>query len=58
MTLESERLQRFLFQWLGEGSAEEIKSSTARAVDVFIAVYGPRPVKTPEPDSGGYEKSQ
>lgn len=51
--LESEGLQRFLFQWLGEGSAEEIKSSTARAVDVFIAVYGPRPVKTPEPDSGG-----
>lgn len=39
--LESELLERFLFQLLGEVSAEEIKAVTARAIDVFMAAYGP-----------------
>ena len=37
--LESELLERFLFQLLGEVSAEEIKAVTARAIDVFMAAY-------------------
>lgn len=40
--LESELLERFLFQLLGEVSTEEIKRVTARAIDVFMAAYGPR----------------
>lgn len=40
--LESELLERFLFQLLGEVSIEEIKAVTARAIDVFMAAYGPR----------------
>jgi AcrR family transcriptional regulator len=40
--LESELLERFLFQLLGEVSTEEIKAVTARAIDVFMAAYGPR----------------
>lgn len=40
--LESELLERFLCQLLGEVSAEEIKQVTARAIDVFMAAYGPR----------------
>lgn len=39
--LESELLERFLFQVLGDVSAEEIKTVTARAIAVFIAAYGP-----------------
>lgn len=39
--LESELLERFLFQVLGEVSREEIKNVTARAIDVFMAAYGP-----------------
>ena len=38
--LESELLERFLFQLLGEVSAEEISAVTARAVVVFMAAYG------------------
>ena len=38
--LESELLERFLFQLLGEVSAEEISAVTARAVAVFMAAYG------------------
>jgi len=38
--LESELMDRFLFQLLGEVSPEEIKAVTARAVDVFMAAYG------------------
>ncbi len=41
--LESELIDRFLFQLLGEVSAEEIRAVTARAIDVFLAAYGPRP---------------
>lgn len=40
--LESELVERFLFQLLGEVSAEEIKAVTARAIDVFMGAYGPR----------------
>lgn len=40
--LESELLERFLFQLLGEVSSQEIKAVTARAIDVFMAAYGPR----------------
>lgn len=40
--LESELLERFLFQMLGEVSAEEIANVTARAVEVFMAAYGPQ----------------
>ena len=39
--LESELLERFLFQLLGEVSAEEVKTVTARAIGVFMAAYGP-----------------
>ncbi len=41
--LESELLDRFLFQLLGEVSPEEIRAVTGRAVAVFIAAYGPGP---------------
>lgn len=40
--LEAELLERFLFQLLGEVNSEEIKAVTARAIDVFMAAYGPR----------------
>lgn len=40
--LESELLDRFLFQLLGEVSSEEIKAATQRAVEVFMAAYGPK----------------
>lgn len=39
--LESELIDPFLFQQLGEVSAEEIKDITARAIDVFMSAYGP-----------------
>lgn len=39
--LESELLERFLFQVLGDVSGEEIKAITARAIAVFMAAYGP-----------------
>ncbi|AJY68881.1 hypothetical protein RW64_04325 [Geobacter sulfurreducens] len=38
--LESELMERFLFQLLGEVSEEEIKQVTDRAIDVFMAAYG------------------
>jgi len=41
--LESELLDRFLFRVLGELGTEEIKGVAARAIDVFMAAYGPRP---------------
>lgn len=40
--LESELLERFLFQLLGDVTSQEIKAVTARAVDVFMAAYGPK----------------
>ncbi|NVN90929.1 MAG: TetR/AcrR family transcriptional regulator [Desulfuromonadales bacterium] len=40
--LESELLDRFLYQLPVEVSAEEIKAVTERAVAVFIAAYGSR----------------
>lgn len=39
--LEAELLERFLFQLLGEVSAEQIKAVTARAIAAFMAIYGP-----------------
>lgn len=42
--LESELLERFLFQVVGAVSAEEINSVTSRALQVFMAAYGPQPV--------------
>jgi len=39
--LESELIERFLFQLIGEVSAEEIKAVSSRAVKVFMAAYGP-----------------
>jgi AcrR family transcriptional regulator len=38
--LESELIDRFLFQRLGEVGAEEIRATTARAIAVFMAAYG------------------
>jgi len=38
--LESELLERFLFQLIGEISHAEIIQFTARAIDVFMAAYG------------------
>ena len=38
--LESELLDGFLYQLPGKVSGEDIKSSTARAIEVFIAAYG------------------
>jgi AcrR family transcriptional regulator len=40
--LESEFIDRFLFQLVGEVSSEKIKAATTRAIDVFMAAYGPR----------------
>lgn len=40
--LESELLDRFLFQFASEVSTEEIKAVTARAINVFMAAYGAR----------------
>ncbi|WP_306535428.1 TetR/AcrR family transcriptional regulator [Geobacter sp.] len=40
--LESELMERFLFQLLGEVSEKEIKHVTDRAIDVFMAAYGPQ----------------
>lgn len=42
--LESELVDRFLFQLLGEVSAEEIRAVTGRAVEVFLAAYGPQKI--------------
>ena len=39
--IESELLDRFLFQLLGDVDAAEIRRVTRRAVDVFMAAYGP-----------------
>lgn len=39
--LEAELIDRFLFQLLEEVSDEEIGQVTARAIDVFMAAYGP-----------------
>ena len=41
--LESELLERFLLQVLDEVSAEEIRTVTARAIEVFTAAYGAQP---------------
>ena len=41
--LESELLDRFLFRVVGELNSEEIKKVTDRAIDVFMAAYGPLP---------------
>ncbi|MCM0082459.1 TetR/AcrR family transcriptional regulator [Geomonas sp. Red32] len=38
--LESELLDRFLYQLPGEVTAKEIEEATGRAVDVFMAAYG------------------
>ena len=38
--LESELVERFLFQLLGEVSNAEIRQITTRAIDVFMAAYG------------------
>lgn len=40
--LESELHDRFLFQLLGDVSAAEINLVTERAIEVFMAAYGPR----------------
>lgn len=45
--LESELLERYLFQVLGEVSAEEISAVTARAVAVFMAGYGANALASP-----------
>lgn len=47
--LESELLERFVFQLLGEVTAEEISAVTARAVAVFMAAYGPQATATTAP---------
>ena len=39
--LEAELLDRFLFQVQEEVTAEQIKAVTGRAVDAFMAAYGP-----------------
>ncbi len=39
--LEAEWFNRFLFQVLGEVSAQEIKETVKRSVAVFMAAYGP-----------------
>lgn len=39
--LESELIDRFLFQLLGEVTPEEIREVTARAILVFMAAYSP-----------------
>lgn len=38
--LESELIDRFMLQILGEVSSKEIKAVTQRAIDVFMAAYG------------------
>lgn len=38
--LESELMERFLFQLLGKVNDEEIQQITTRAIDVFMAAYG------------------
>jgi AefR-like transcriptional repressor, C-terminal domain len=38
--LESELLDRFLYQLPGEVSPKEIKDATNRAIDAFMAAYG------------------
>lgn len=40
--LEAELIDRFLFKLLDQVSEEEIKDITARAIDVFMAAYGPQ----------------
>ncbi|MEA5097146.1 MAG: TetR/AcrR family transcriptional regulator C-terminal domain-containing protein, partial [Burkholderiaceae bacterium] len=40
--LESELLEPFLLQQLGEVSPEMIKTVTTRAIYVFMSAYGPR----------------
>jgi AcrR family transcriptional regulator len=40
--LETELLDRFLFQVLGEVSVEEIREITARGIEAFMAIYRPR----------------
>jgi len=39
--LESELLDQFLYQLLGEVTEIDIKKGTARAIDAFMAAYGP-----------------
>lgn len=41
--LEAELLDPFLHQQLNEVSVEQITALTARAIDIFMAGYGPRP---------------
>lgn len=40
--LQAELQERFLFQVLGDLGAEEIRGNTARAIEVFMAAYGPK----------------
>jgi AcrR family transcriptional regulator len=40
--LETELLDRFLFQVLGEVSSEEIREIAARGIDAFMSIYGKR----------------
>lgn len=40
--LQSELQERFLLQVLEDVSADEIKGNTARAIEVFMAAYGPK----------------
>jgi hypothetical protein len=54
--LESELLDRFLYQLPGEVSAQEITEVTNRAIDVFMAAYGPKPGKAAEGGSGHGDK--
>ncbi|MBJ6725546.1 TetR/AcrR family transcriptional regulator [Geomesophilobacter sediminis] len=51
--LESELLDRFLFQLPGAITPAEISGCTARAVDAFLAAYAPPPLQAPSPSSGG-----
>jgi len=44
--LESELADRFLLQLLGDLDSEEIRAVTARAIEVFMAAYGPRSAGT------------
>lgn len=44
--LQSELQERFLLQQLEEVSIEEIKGNTARAIEVFMAAYGPMDIQS------------
>jgi hypothetical protein len=42
--LESELLDRFLYQLLGEVTKTDIKKGTARAIEAFMAAHGPEAI--------------